>query len=280
LILPLSIAAAAAGVFLSPLPWLDHPCEDPRYPQLAGPWAVGCGPGGRVDRAQHIETGERVVLEGAVVSPGVGPGVLHDPGAGTWRPPAHRPTPAPTIPGARIAPPGTDGALVALAGAGAIQWRALGGDRRHRVEAEVMPWYPPAVGEGFIAWVAPDGAGGTRVMALDTATRHVAALPAGAHPRHVAASGAYLGWIEDGAVVVRGPAGDARHPADARSARRLALDGEVACWEQWVGAGVDAVCSDGLVAGGPGDQRNPSRWGPWLLFVQDERPRLATRRGP
>ena len=62
-----------------------------------------------------------------------------------------------------------------------------------------------------------------------------------------------------------------RFPADAHTARRLALDGEVACWEQWTGDEVDVHCSDGVQLRRPGHQRNPSRFGRWLLVVEEGR---------
>ncbi|RME21804.1 MAG: hypothetical protein D6798_17350, partial [Deltaproteobacteria bacterium] len=58
---------------------------------------------------------------------------------------------------------------------------------------------------------------------------------------------------------------------------------DVVCWEERPthppgtdGDGVDIECSDGLRAGGPGHQRWPSRFGPWLLYRVDGELWLAT----
>ena len=99
--------------------------------------------------------------------------------------------------------------------------------------------------------------------------RVVAAGPG--HERHVALSGDVVAWIDDEGVtgldLVTGERW--RVVSDAHTSRRLSLAGGVACWEAWNGLDVDVTCSDGLTWGGPGDQRNPSRQGSYLLVVDE-----------
>jgi hypothetical protein len=64
-----------------PLHALASPCQDARYPALAGPWAVGCGKTGEVDRAISLHSGERIALPPSI-SPGLGPGVVYAPEVG------------------------------------------------------------------------------------------------------------------------------------------------------------------------------------------------------
>ncbi len=93
-----------------------------------------------------------------------------------------------------------------------------------------------------------------------------------------AASGPYLAWVETGvpgqpdAVVVLDAARDTRkrYPAKTGFLSAPALDGPVACWEERPPLGcpgdVDIRCSDGITAGGPGDQLAPSRSAGRLVF--------------
>jgi hypothetical protein len=93
-----------------------------------------------------------------------------------------------------------------------------------------------------------------------------------------AVSGPYLAWVETGApgaedaVVVLDAVRDTRERYAAHTGflSAPALDGPVACWEERPPLGcpgdVDIRCSDGITAGGPGDQLAPSRGGGVLLF--------------
>ncbi len=265
---------------LRPLPWLDGHCDDPRYPRLSGDWAVGCGPSGAVDRAQHLESGARATLLEPARSPAIGPGgEVVAPGLPTarWRLAEGLVAPErlPAIPGfegdGALA---TDGETLALRLDDEVQRVALGEPLRHHLGGAPAPWYALAVDGEHTAWVSlEEGGSAVWLRSGDAPARE---LDGEQHPRHVAASGGYLGWIRDDGVVVMDLASGerARYPADAHTSRRLSLQGPVACWEQWNGEDVDVACSDGVTAGGPGHQRNPSRGGGWLLFVQDGRTRV------
>ena len=180
-----------------------------------------------------------------------------------------------------VAPAATDGVRVVISAGDDLQWMVLGEGRRYHVASDPLPWYAPAIEGRWIAWVerGPDGSEDVWLYDLEAReTRVVAAGPE--HERHVAIQGGYLGWIAESEVVVIDLETGARRswPADAHTSRGLSLWGEVACWEAWSGRDIDVVCSDGLRVGGPGHQRNPSRWGPWLLYVQDGKTRLARAR--
>ncbi len=268
----LSGVAFAAEPRVLPLPWLDGPCHDLRYPRLAGEWAVGCGPSGRVDRVLYLESRRTVLLSGAAESPAVAPGVLYAPTRdhGLWRLPSPEVEPdVSLVPLSGLAPPATDGEQAVLAVEEGLQVFRFDERLRRTYEATPAPWYPPAIAGSRVAWVdLRDGSEDVYVRGPD-GERAVAAGPG--HERHVALSGDVVAWIDDEGVsgldLVTGEGW--RVVSDAHTSRRLSLDGGVACWEAWNGLDVDVVCSDGLTWGGPGDQRNPSRQGSRLLVVDD-----------
>lgn len=265
-----------------PLPWLNGPCLDPRYPRLAGEWAVGCGPSGRVDRAVHLESRRTVLLEDAAVSPAVAPGVLYAPTRdhGVWRLPGAGTVPdAPLVPQAGIAPAATDGVRVALSVEDGVQLFRLDEKLRRTWPATPAPWYPPAIDGPLVAWV--DVASGSEDVLALIGDQVVALAATGRHERHVAVSGTHVAWIDDLGVHGWDSATDQRWSvaADAHTSRRLSLDGDVACWEGWNGVDVDVVCSDGLRWSGPGHQRGPDRQGDWLLVVDQGNALLLDLRG-
>lgn len=257
--------ALAADPERASLPWLGGSCRDARYPALAGEWAVGCF-GGEVNRAFHVETGQQVELERAVESPGLADGVLVGP-TGRWVLPASAPSDTPN-PLDAIAPFATDGDRIAVATAEGVV--VLEDNRVHRVEAAPAPWRAPAVGIDFIAWV--EGEDDIRLL-VDGSERS----QAWAEGRHVAADGEHIAWIEDERVCVQ-----KRHQmkrcvwTDAHTARGLALDEGVACWEAWNGRDVDIACSDGFAIEGPGHQRGPSLAEGRLLYRDGKDVRLVT----
>lgn len=257
------------------LPWVSGACEDPRYPRLAGLWVVGCGPSGQVDRALHLADGARVELEAAARAPAVAPGVLYAPtlAHGLWRLPGAAPRleGVMKVPFGGLGPPGTDGVHGAVTTAEDVQVFLLEGRLREHIAARPAPWYPPAVGAGWVSWV---DVGESWMNAEDVFTRAPGATLASplvrrpGHQRHVAASGTLLGWVEDRRVCVeRLPDGERRCVgAQPNPSRGLSLDGAVACWEEGGGEDVDLRCSDGLALRRPGHQRSPSRVGVWLIW--------------
>lgn len=121
----------------------------------------------------------------------------------------------------------------------------------------------------------------------DPAPRPLSAGPG--HQRHVVGSGDTLAWVEPGALVIQDTrTGEARHlPVDTGFSAPPTLWGQVACWEERPAPGpegardgVDIRCSDGLDAAGPGHQRWPSRYGPWLLYREGDQPWLRTAADP
>lgn len=273
----------APPLALRSLPWVSGTCYDARAARLAGVWAVGCG-AGVVDRAEQLQDGRKLKLESGHPMPAVAPGLLWAMGRryGAWRLPATQPArEGPLIEEALISPPGSDGQTVALLTEDAVTVGALSGNSRQRTEARPAPWYPPAISGPWVAWVHAGDRDetGEDIYLLEPGSRAPVALTARpGHQRHVSASGRWLGWIEDEAVVVQDLEQPARrrYPADAHTARGLSTWGPVACWEQWTGEDVDIACSDGLLVQRPGHQRAPSRYGPWLLFREDAQVLLVT----
>ncbi len=265
-----ALAAAPGSPQVLPLPWLDGPCTDPRYPQLAGEWAVGCGPSGRVDRALHLETRRTVQLEQAATSPAVAPGVVYAPTRehGLWRLPTPEVDPsAPLVPLEGIAPPATDGEVVVLSLEAGVQVFRLDEKVRRTHQARPAPWYPPAVEGDLVAWVDVRE-GNEDVWALVEGSP-VPVATTSLQERHVAVSGDEVAWIDQEGVHgwnrVTGETWWVE--TDAHTSRRLSLSEGVACWEAWNGLDVDVACSDGSSWTGPGHQRGPDRQGDQLLVV-------------
>jgi hypothetical protein len=290
--------AETPGATQKPLYALSEPCQDRRYPRLSGPWAVGCGPLGLVDRALDLRSGVLVELEGAVEAPGVGRGVLFAVGwkQGLWRLPNPKPegsvVTATTVP---LAPPAVDARRAALVLDGRVTSFNLDDRSLLLHEAHPMPWYPPALAEGFTAWV--DGgdraSSGLDVWVLAPG-KHEKPEPLAHGPgdqRHVTGDGfafergedyvrkAWIGWCDETGVHVEDMIAkrESFYAADTCFRAGLTLWGPVVCWEERADGGVGVRCSDGLSTEAPGDAGWPSRDGPWLLFRgTDEVPILAT----
>lgn len=255
-------------------------CDDPRYPALAGEWVVGCDAAGAVDVAVHAATGARVALDGGG-APALGPGVVYavGRGRGLWRLPDPAPTGELLLAEPPIAPPATDGETVVLAFVDHLEVFPVGGSRVH-VEGRPLPWYPPAVAGGRVAWVErrPGSGEDIRVAGPGGAATWLAAGPG--DQRHVIADGDGFAWV-DGDDLVRERGG--RTEAAAGFDAPPTADGTAACWEDRAGlAGggdIDIVCTDLGRLVRPGDQRAPSRHGEWLLFREGRHLWLA-RLGP
>ncbi|NOY27805.1 MAG: hypothetical protein GXP62_18230 [Oligoflexia bacterium] len=293
LCLPVSSSWAAAvgrpGVAV-PLHGLDQPCRDQRFPTLAGPWVVACGPDGRVDRVLSLISGVEYRLPQAMISPGLSPGLLMavGPDAGLIalqdtgpelldRPRSRTPS---------IAAPATDGSIGAALYEGRVSAWPLDSPTHRLVEAHPVGWYPPALVPGLVAWVEDAGPDGEDVWAMSTTDRHATPRPLSAGPgnqRHVVSSGSWLAWVEPASIVLLDTATEKSHRIAAHTGFSAppALWQDTVCWEtrpdspdspdsgEDPQAGVDIRCSDGLDAAGPGHQRWPARFEGWLLYRQD-----------
>ncbi len=278
--------AAPVELDRRPLPAFDSRCQDRRYPKLAGSWLVGCRHQGLVDQAWHLSDGRRVQLDGPAISPASAPGVLYALGSdhGLWRLPQPSAVHAQPWAGQRpVAPVASDGSHGALLLERRVAAFALDERRQLLHDADPLPWFPPALDWPLVAWV--DGreraTTGMDIWAWDAETND--SFPVVADPgdqRHVAASGGWLGWLDERGVWVQDLQGSRRlhAPADTGFRAGLSLWQAVACWEDRSGGDSDVICSDGLQLTGPGDQGWPSRWGPWLLYRLDGEPWLATAR--
>ena len=266
-----------------PLHALAAPCADPRYPALAGAWAVGCGPDGRVDRAVSLDTGALVMLPFASTSPALAPGVVFDLRSGLARLDegvALLREGVPVVRAAMVAPPSTDGERLALLTRDRVEVGPVDSRTRRSYAARPAEWYPPALAGSWVAWVEDGGEAGEDVLAINTALGGApVALAAGpGHQRHVVGAGDWLAWVEEGAVTVLDTRSDERAmiPLETGFSAPLALWEGVVCAEIRARGDIDVTCSDGLGAYGPGDQLAPSRFGPWLLYRQEGRTWLRT----
>ena len=271
------------SVELRPLPWLDGACRDARFPRLAGAWAMGCEDKQGVSRAWNLDTGERIELSDAPVSPGLADGVVFSVGEveGLWRLPAvESVTDLPRIPVRTIAPPATDGTQAVVVTPENLQLFVLGEPLRKHVEAVPAPWYPPAISGNWLAWVDLSRLEetGEDILLHHADTGRVETLAGGpGNERHVVASGDWLAWLDDDGVVILHleTREMVRIETDAHTTTGLGLWGSVACWEEWSEGDVDLRCSDGLRVRGSGHQRRPSRWGRYLLFESEGRTWVA-----
>lgn len=279
-----------------PLHGLDHACQDARYPALAGPWVVACGPEGLVDRALSLETGVELRLPAQAAAPGLAEGLLllvGSPAGGIRLEPGGATLlDLPQVRTRTLAPPATDGTRGAVLAEGSVSAWPLTERTRVTHPARPVGWYPPALAGQVLAWVQDGGADGEDVWALglegeDAAPRPLAGGPG--HQRHVVGSGDFLAWVEPGAVVIHDTrtGQERRLPVETGFSAPPTLWGEVLCWEERPAPGpegerdgVDIRCSDGLDAAGPGHQRWPSRFGPWLLYREGDQPWLRTAEQP
>jgi hypothetical protein len=263
------------------LPSIDAgACRDDRYPALAGDFVVGCSPSGRVDRAVSL-MGSRdlpVALSDGIATPGLGPAAVLAPPAGLWRLPDSQPVSSSFLASEPIVGvPATDGAHVAMAWPRHVEAWAVGDATRLRTEAAPLPGQPVALAWPWAAWV--EGGGPTRedIWARNAEAQRVPLSRTARSERLPAGSGRWIGWVDEGGVYVQDTTrGERRvYPADTGFVFGPSLWGPVACWEDRgalrTGAGdIDILCSDGVELRRPGNQRAPSRWGPWILFREGE----------
>lgn len=271
-----------------PLYSLDHRCTDPRFPRLAGPWAVGCGPGGRVDRALSLETGRLVELPRPLGPAGTGPAAVVGTGrrGGLFRltqAGAVEVADALPIIEPLTAPPATDGAHIGLLSARGLQAFPATQQTRSILDANPLGWQPIALTWPWVAWVEDAGGGDSDVWIRDMRDRHTArplANGAGRQDR-VVAEGEWLAWIDVGDVVLWNPRTAATRRIETQSGFRsppAPWNGE-ACWEVR-GDGIDIECSDLPDVARPGHQGWPTRWAHWLLYRDGDRPMLYTAPDP
>jgi hypothetical protein len=279
--------AANAGAPEIPRPTvapLDLParCEDDRYPALAGAFVLGCTHG-LVDVALDLAAGTLSTLDPALgEAPGLGPGEAFaaGPRAVTWRSGASQlGDPARDA----VGPAAVAAGLIAVPYGDGIERFELGESTRRRVPARPLPWYPMALAAGIAAWVQADPLTGQDIWTLGTDGQQRPLARDAADARHVAGSGRWLGWVEPAGVRVQDMAtGERRaHPADTGFHAGISLWGPVACWEERgrlrSGEGdVGVRCSDGLSVDDRGDELNPSRWGPWLVYARGGEHYIAT----
>ncbi len=139
-----------------PLPRFRHRCEDQRYPALAGPWLLGCGPGGKLDLAEHVRTGQVVALDSAASSAGLAEGSLFAVGRdlGLWTLPDPAPQqPATMVSHPPIAPPALQGPGVAVLSEGRVTLFLTGSAQMLSRPAHPLPWFPPALVWPEVYWV-------------------------------------------------------------------------------------------------------------------------------
>lgn len=279
---PLAWAAAPGGPGTAvPVHDFSEPCLDARYPALAGPWVVGCGAGGLVDRALSLLTGRELRFE-PMTAPALGEGLLvsigPDAQALRLREGGAERLDLPLVWTRGLAPPATDGARVALLEEGRVSAWALEERSRNLIEARPEAWFRPALGGERLAWVERGAHGQGEVWALDLRSPRARPERLAERGWHVVGQGERLAWVEPDALVLYEPASgeQERLPARTGFSAPPSLWEEVICWEERPrhrvdepGDGVDILCNDGLTAAGPGHQRWPSRFGPWLLYRQD-----------
>jgi hypothetical protein len=284
---PLAFASAGAPGLAVPLYAASNPCDDPRYPTLAGAWVLACGADGHVDRAISLSSGRELSLPAAFRSPGVGPDAVYvpDAGGGLWR---LTEAGVQVVPGVSrviepaVAPAVTDGEHLVVASRKSLQAFPFGDRSRSVYPANPVGWQSPALAWPRVAWVEDAGPDGTDVWLRWADRRADPELLAGGpgDQGRVVAQGAWLAWVDKGDVVVHNlDTGErSEHQANTGFSAPPALWAGEVCWESRQNTdGVDIECTDLPGAGGPGHQLWPSRWGPWLLYREGHRAMLYTR---
>ncbi|MEC8425597.1 MAG: hypothetical protein VX000_17545 [Myxococcota bacterium] len=267
-----------------PLYAINHRCTDSRFPRLAGPWAVGCGPGGRVDRALSLETGRLIELPRPLGSAGTGPAAVVGAGrrGGLFRltqAGAMEVAEAPRIIEQLTAPPATDGTHIGLLSSRGLQ-AFPATDQTHSIfDAHPLGWQPIAMIWPWVAWVEDAGGGDADVWIRDMRERSSARPLANGTGRQdrVVAEGDWFAWIDLGDVVLWNPRTEATRRIETRTGFRsppAPWDGE-ACWEVR-GDGIDIECSDLPGIARPGHQGWPTRWARWMLYRDADVPMLYT----
>ncbi|MFT5582506.1 MAG: hypothetical protein ACI9VR_000082 [Cognaticolwellia sp.] len=263
-----------------PVPGADNACFDPRFPRLSGAWILACE-GGKVARVLPIQGGPERPLDPPMESPGASAQGVYGLSRGGWRSQDWTWHPGKAARLNAIAPVGVGPEQVAVLTRDAVVLMPWDAGHRRELPAAPASWYAPAVSESAVLWVdRRDSAWtGLDVLLLSQNGRSAQVLArAPGDQVHVAASEQWVAWIEAHFVVVQDlRTGERRrYPSDTHSATGLSLWGPVACWEHWNGQDVDAVCSDGLIADGPGHQRAPSRYQGWMLYRDGQRTMVAT----
>jgi len=280
----LAAPIGASGIAV-PVHDFGQECQDPRYPALAGPWIVGCGPSGRVDRALSLESGRELRLPASLSAPALADGLVLSVGLEAaiirLEESGARQLDLPLVFSASSAPPATNGTLAAMLSEGRASVWTLEDRSRPLYDARPAAWFPPALSTTHLAWVQDAGEDLEDIWGLDLRSDRPRPIPLALGPssqRHVVGSGHFLAWVEPEAIVLlETDSGErTRIPARTGFSAPPSLWEGVVCWEERPthppheeGDGVDILCSDRLRADGPGHQRWPSRFGPWLLYRQD-----------
>lgn len=269
-----------------PLYALKAPCDDPRYPALAGPFVVGCGPSGLVDRALSLQTGRLLPLPRSARSPALDDGQVYIAGVdgGLIRLTEPAPTLAEdigTIHDVLVAPPALLGDHVAVLTADRVQAAAVTDHARRLYDAHPVGWYPPAIAGDRVAWIDTGGTdpSAAAVWWMPLGGGRPAPLGAG---RHVVGSAHLLAWVTPEALVVWDLDTDQQTARPIRTGFSAppAVWQDVLCWEAWGEADLDIVCDDGLSVTRPGHQQWPSRFSRWLVFREGGQVWLLTAPDP
>lgn len=255
-----------------PLYALAAPCDDPRYPALAGPFVVGCGPDGLVDRALSLQTGRVLTLPLQARSPALDDGQIYIPGfeGGLIRLTEPEPTLAEdtaAIHDTLVAPPALRGPHVAVLTADRVQAAAVTDHARRLYDAHPVGWYPPAIAGDRVAWIDTGGADPSASAVWWMPLEGGAPAPLGPG-RHVVGSARRLAWVTDDALVVLDLDTSQRtqRPVQTGFSAAPAVWQDVLCWEAWGEADLDIQCDDGVSVTRPGHQQWPSRFAQWLVF--------------
>lgn len=273
-----------------PLYALSDGCLDDRFPRLAGPYVVGCGKGGMVDRVLSLSTGLLWELPRALHHAGTGEAAIYaaGPEGALLQLRESGPSQVEDITVVREAPfamPTTDGVHLAVLSVDHVQAFEAHERGRRLVETRAAGWEAPALSWPLVAWTVVDEGGDHDVMVMNAEERGQPEPLAGGpgDQRLVVSQGGRFAWVDEGDVVLTGPEGQGQERVEAHTGFRSAptLWEGVACWEnREEDEDIDLRCSDGWHLDRPGDQLSPSRWGPWLLFQEDGRAWLYTAETP
>lgn len=269
-----------------PLYALSAPCSDPRYPALAGPWAVGCGPDGLVDRAISLRTGRQLTLPHATRSPALDDAAVYLPTQGVL---IHLTESGPvlaediaTVHEPLVAPAALYNTQMATLSTDRVQSAPPTARARRQYDAHPVGWYPPALTADRVFWVDTGGEAPSTTQIWWMPITGGPPKQLAASGRHVVASTERLAWVTDETLVVHDlhTATTEHRPVRTGFSAPPTLWKSVLCWEEWSSEDIDIHCDDGLSITRLGHQQWPSRHDTWLMFREDGRTWLMTAPSP
>ena len=248
-----------------------YPCQDRRYPALAGAFVIECGPGGDPDRVLDLSTGTITVLEQPADVYAQSDGQLYALGAEShlWTLPLATPTAEQRVVDA-VTPPVLVDDRVAYGSRAKLSTTSAGSKVRYDHPASPAPWFAPAIAGPWTVWAEVHD-GDFDLMGLQGKQNEASLFAGGPGGQfHVVGDRTRLAWVDRGQIVVVDTELETRFVTQANleagAESGPALSGWRTCWEDR--EAVIQCRGEAYVKSIPG--RAPSLFGPLLLVQTDD----------